>query len=96
MNIRNLCENESCTCTKGGVLISVTLKKIAQMTGFSRGTVDRVVHNRGGVKPDVEHLIRATLSETNYIPNKAGKILVTRRQLLKIGCFMPGIGNDFF
>lgn len=76
--------------------ISVTIKDIARMSGVSRGTVDRVVHNRGGVVPEVEERVRILLDKFEYIPNKAGKILEARRNPLKIGCFLPLIGNDFF
>lgn len=76
--------------------MAVTIKDIARLTGVSRGTVDRVVHDRGGVVPEVESRVRLLLEQLEYVPNKAGKILVARRNPLKIGCFLPGVSNDFF
>ena len=66
------------------------------MSGVSRGTVDRVLHGRGGVIPEVETRVQQLLDRYGYIPNKAGKILVARQKPLKIGCFLPLLGNDFF
>ena len=62
-----------------------TIKEIADIVGVSRGTVDRVLNNRGGVKPETEARIRRVLESLNYTPNQAGKILASRRKNLKFG-----------
>jgi len=74
----------------------ITIREIADAVGVSRGTVDRVVNNRGRVKPEVAERIQRVMDEMGYVPNKAGKALVTRKNPTKIGCFLPGIGNPFF
>ena len=46
-----------------------TIKQIAELAGVSRGTVDRVLNNRPGVKPDTAELIRKIAAEVNYRPD---------------------------
>lgn len=74
----------------------VTIRKIAELAGVSRGTVDRVLHGRPGVKPDIAEHVRNIADSLGYEPNRAGKILAARKQPIKIGCFLPGVGNAFF
>ncbi len=38
--------------------MGVTVKSLAKAAGVSRGTVDRVLHNRGSVKPEVASRIK--------------------------------------
>ena len=76
--------------------LSVTIRDIAQAAGVSRGTVDRVLNNRGGVKPELERKIRRLIRELDYKPNRAGKVLAALKKPMKIGCFLPGVGNPFF
>lgn len=76
--------------------MAVTIRQIAVVAGVSRGTVDRVLHNRPGVKPEIAEHIRKISKDLGYEPNRAGKILAARKQPLKIGCFLPSIGNPFF
>ncbi|MEG1753095.1 MAG: LacI family DNA-binding transcriptional regulator [Christensenella sp.] len=76
--------------------MAVTIKQVAAAAGVSRGTVDRVLHNRGSVKPEVEKHIRKTAEKMGYFPNRAGKILAGRKQPITIGYVMPSIGNLFF
>ena len=52
-----------------------TIKQIADMAGVSRGTVDRVIHNRYGVKPDVKERVEKILTEINYKPNVIAQAL---------------------
>ena len=44
----------------------ITIQEIADIVGCSRGTVDRVINNRGKVKAEIENEIRKVLIEHNY------------------------------
>ncbi len=63
----------------------VTMKDIAAEAGVSRGTVDRVLNNRGRVAPDKEKRIREIAEKLGYRPNPAGKGLAAKKKQLKIG-----------
>lgn len=63
----------------------VTIKEIAEYTGTSRGTVDKVLHNRSGVKPATRERILKAIEELEYSPNIIGKALVLKNSPLKIG-----------
>lgn len=76
--------------------MAVTIRQIAAAAGVSRGTVDRVLHNRPGVKPEIAEHVRRIADDLGFLPNRAGKILAARKQPIRIGCFLPGIGNLFF
>lgn len=76
--------------------MAVTIKQIADATGVSRGTVDRVLHNRPGVKADIVAIVRNAADEMGYVPNRAGKMLAGKKQPMTIGCFLPSVGNPFF
>lgn len=52
-----------------------TIKMIAEKSGVSVGTVDRVLHNRAYVKEDVRKKVLAVIKELNYKPNKAASAL---------------------
>lgn len=43
--------------------MSITITQIAKLAGVSRGTVDRVIHQRGRVAPEVEKRIRDIMDE---------------------------------
>lgn len=53
----------------------VTLKTIAERAGVHISTVDKVIHNRGGVSKEVEANIRAIIEELGYKTNPAGRAL---------------------
>ena len=46
--------------------MATTLKSIAEIAGVSIGTVDRALHNRGRVKPEVAARIKEIANELNY------------------------------
>lgn len=52
-----------------------TIKMIAEKSGVSVGTVDRVLHNRAYVKEDVRKKVLAIIKELDYKPNKAASAL---------------------
>ena len=63
----------------------VTIKEIAEKAGVSRGTVDRVLHDRGRVDPEKERRIRQIAEELGYQPNIAAKGLAARKMHLRLG-----------
>lgn len=63
----------------------ITIKDIAKKAGVSRGTVDRVLHNRGKVAPEKAQRIQRIARELGYQPNIAGKGLAARKKHIKIG-----------
>ncbi len=76
--------------------MGATIKQIAEAAGVSRGTVDRVLHKRGSVNPEIEQRVLQLSREMGFLTNRAGKILAARKNPLSIGVFMPCIGNHFF
>ncbi len=57
----------------------VRIKDIAERAGVSKGTVDRVLHNRGRVAEDVRDKILAIIKELNYEPNFIAQSLKSQR-----------------
>ena len=74
----------------------VTIKKIAELCGVSRGTVDRVLNGRGRVKPETEEIVRRMAEQLGYQPNPAGKALAARKHRPVVGVILSSEGNAFF
>ena len=68
--------------------MAVTAQQIAELTGVSRGTVDRALHNRGRVNPDVAARIRQVAAELGYRPNQIGQALVKTPRDFRIGVIL--------
>lgn len=75
-----------------------TIKEIASMAGVSRGTVDRVLHNRGIVNPETAAKIRSIAESMQYAPNRVGRVLAIKKRNLKLGyiMFSSTSSNPFF
>lgn len=73
-----------------------SIKKIAEIAGVSRGTVDRALNNRGEVNEEVAERIRAIARDLGYRTNRAGLALAARKHPLKIGAVFPSEGNPYF
>jgi LacI family transcriptional regulator len=67
-----------------------TIKQIARLAGISRGTVDRVLNNRGEVSPDTSARVLEIAEALNYKPNITGKILAVHKKRLKFGYILFG------
>ena len=72
-----------------------TIEIIARKAGVSRGTVDRVLHNRGQVKPETEEKIRAVMEELDFQPNALGRAFYLSRKKNKIGILVAFREKDF-
>lgn len=70
-----------------------TIKEIARQSNVSIGTVDRVIHNRGKVKPDVAERIRRVMQELNYKPNVFARNLVLGKTFV-FGVLLPMENQD--
>ena len=64
-----------------------TIKQIANLAGVSRGTVDRVLNNRGTVNPETAAKVREIAALLNYTPNKLGKTLAIKKKILSSDTF---------
>ncbi|WP_195237653.1 LacI family DNA-binding transcriptional regulator [Romboutsia sp. 1001285H_161024_C4] len=73
-----------------------TIKEIAEIAGVSRGTVDRVLNNRGSVNANTANKVREIATKLGYKPNKAAIILSAQKKNLKIGVILFGTTNPFF
>jgi len=76
--------------------MGVTLKSIAAASGVSIGTVDRVMHNRSGVKEETRILVQRAAQELGYKPNIIGKALVAQKNPLKIGIIINAREFNYF
>ncbi len=61
--------------------MKVRIKDIAQQAGVSTGTVDRVIHNRGNVAPNVKERVLKVMSELGYKRNLLASTLAYNRTL---------------
>ncbi|WP_299781551.1 substrate-binding domain-containing protein [uncultured Formosa sp.] len=57
-----------------------TIKEIAQEANVSEGTVDRVLHNRGGVSKKTEEKVRAIIKEYNFSVNPVASALALKNK----------------
>lgn len=73
-----------------------TIKEIAALAGVSRGTVDRVLNNRGSVNPATAQKIREIAKALDYKPNKAGLALAAQKKKIKLGVILFSTDNPFF
>ena len=73
-----------------------TIKDIAALAGVSRGTVDRVLNNRGSVNPATAEKINEIAKALDYKPNKAGLALAAQKKKLKLGVILFSTDNPFF
>ena len=76
--------------------MGISIKQIAEMAGVSRGTVDRALNGRPGIRPEVKAHVLAIAGQLGYRSNRAGKLLGLHKSPLCIGIQMPSEGNDFF
>ncbi len=70
-----------------------TIKKIAEKSGVSIGTVDRVIHNRGSVSKDAEEKVREAIEELKYTPNIFARQLKLSKNF-RFGVIIPKLEQD--
>ncbi len=74
----------------------VTIKDIAKEANVSEGTVDRVLHNRGGVSKKTEARIQEIIKKRNFSVNPVASALALKNNH-KIAALIPDYNNtDLF
>lgn len=56
-----------------------TLEQVAELSGYSRATVSRVVNGTRRVAPEIQEVVQKAIRELNYVPNPAARSLATQR-----------------
>lgn len=75
--------------------MAITINQIAQLCGVSRGTVDRALHNKGNVRPEIAARIKEVAAEYGYTPNRAGMALSRASHPIRIGVVMHSVQTPF-
>ncbi|PWE76352.1 LacI family transcriptional regulator [Bradyrhizobium sp. SUTN9-2] len=72
----------------------LTLKDIAREAGVSLATVDRVLHNRPGVRPDTVRRVKDAIARNSFQPHVAAAELA-RGRARRFAFVMPSGSNPF-
>ncbi len=65
-----------------------TVKDVARVAGVSKGTVDRVIHNRGDVSEESMQKVLQAIKEINYKPNLHASLLASNKHF-RIAVMLP-------
>lgn len=66
----------------------VTINDVARAAGVSKGTVDRVLHNRGEVSAKSKEKVLKVIEELGFKPNLYASLLATQKERV-ISCIIP-------
>lgn len=66
----------------------VTIFDVAREAGVSKGTVDRVLHNRGEVSAQSAEKVRRAIEKLNFQPNLYAALLASKKAKV-IACLLP-------
>ena len=72
---------------------SVGIKEIAKRAKVAIATVDRVIHNRGGVSEKTKEKINAIIKELNYQPNLLARRLASQR-IYTFATLIPRVSKE--
>ena len=67
---------------------NITIKDIAKQTGLSKGTVDRVLHNREGVSKKSYEKVMKAIRDAGYKPNVYASLLAQNKEVV-IAVILP-------
>lgn len=66
----------------------VTINDVARVAGVSKGTVDRVLHNRGEVSAKSRDMVLKVVEELGFKPNLYASLLASQKSI-RIQCIIP-------
>lgn len=64
-----------------------TIEDIAKAAGVGKGTVDRVIHNRGRVAPETRAKVLQCIEDMHYKPNTVARMLARKRRYRIAICY---------
>ncbi len=70
----------------------VTMQQIADACGVSRGTVDRALHDKPGIRPEVAARVRQTAREMGYI---SARLAPSMQKTWRIGIVLHSAASGF-
>ena len=73
----------------------VTINDVAKAAGVSKGTVDRVLHNRGEVSKKSKEKVLRVIEELGYKPNLYASMLASQKKLT-VCCIIPEYAEGDF
>lgn len=73
----------------------VTISDLAKAAGVGRGTVDRVIHNRGRVSEETAQKVENVIQQLGYKPNMAARVLA-RKRAYRIAVILRDKERDFW
>ena len=73
-----------------------TIKDIARLTGLSKGTVDRVLHNRPGVAGKSYEKVMKVIEEMGYEPNLYASLLASHKERIIAVLLPESSAGDFW
>ncbi len=73
--------------------MAVTIQQIADACGVSRGTVDRALHNKKGIRPEVAAQIQETARQMGYISPRLRPVIADRT--VRIGVVLHSAASPF-
>ncbi|MGN0994576.1 MAG: LacI family DNA-binding transcriptional regulator [Butyricicoccus sp.] len=76
----------------------MTTAKIAELAGVSRGAVDKTIHGRPGVRPEVRERILRVIAETGYLPPKERRRPAPAEpsRIYTVAALIPRLTNPYF
>lgn len=66
----------------------VTITTIAQAAGVSRGTVDKVIHDRKGVSDEVRQRVKDIIERYDYRPNQVARALTVGHKPIRLAAIV--------
>lgn len=73
--------------------VQIGVKEIARLANVSIGTVDRVLHNRGGVSERTRERIKQIIASSNYQPNILARRLASRK-IWQFAVLIPAVSAE--
>lgn len=73
----------------------VTINDVAEAAGVGKGTVDRVLHNRGRVSDETREKVLKCIKDLGYKPNVAARMLA-KRNVYRIAVIYHNTESDFW